>query len=66
MAKKTDYDKFKECMKMLDGNGVVFKYDEGHVGINEDIKADVYRSGDDDVPFMSVVFDSDGDFDHEA
>jgi len=64
--KNTDYDKFKAAMKMLEGNGVIFKYDEGFVGINNDIKIDVYRDGDDDVPFMSVVFDSDGNFDHEA
>lgn len=63
--KNTDYDKFKVAMKMLEENGVIFKYDEGFVGINNDIKTDVYRAGDDDVPFMSVVFDSDGNFDHE-
>jgi len=64
MPKRTDYDKFKECMVMLRENGVIEKVNEDYVGINDDIIFDVFRGGF-DVPFLTVVFDNDGNFDHE-
>lgn len=63
--KKTDYDKFKAAMKMLAENGVVDKVVEDYVGINNDIIVSIFKSEENDVAWLTVVFDSDGNFDHE-
>jgi len=59
---KTDYEKFMETMQMLKENGVVTLIDRDTVGVNNDIIVTVKRGESD---FLIVVFDSDGNFDHE-
>jgi len=65
MKSESDGDLFVKCMKMLENNGVIDHIETQNVGVDDDVLVDVFRVGYDDKPFMSVIFNEDGNFDHE-
>lgn len=65
MKRRTDYDVFMVSMKMLAESGVVDKVEEDYVGINDDIIVSVFKGEEYDAAWLTLVFDSDGNFDHE-
>ena len=64
----TDYEKFYEAMKMLQDNKFVSTIEVDTVGANNNTVISVYRSDEeeDDGSWLAMVFDSDGNFDHEV